>query len=699
MSAPPPLYAVPSADEVSLLKDAAPDAVELQPTVIEAVPVDRPAPPADGWMAERRARLDSAPAVIPRWLRDRTEFVDSASFVARYYSHVAAFHTVRTPVYTGRLWIRAPRGAGRLTVKWGRWVADAEARPVVTTAAASGDPAAWMQMAKVQTDRTNLRRRQSMVVGVPVAVLLYLAAFNLPPEALALVAAGILSLLGAAGRDSDRPIVHRYVAVRLQRRLDAAEVEMALEAIGVKGAIRFTAPIQTDGPGWRAEVDLPPGALADKVLEERAKLAGAMRRPLSTVWPETDPDAHPGRLVLWVARQDPAKAKRRLWPLLTGGQADLFKPIPFGFDPRGRLVSLPLMYTNMLIGGVMGSGKTSAVLAIALAGALDPTAELWIYEMKGSGDLDGVQPVCHRYVSGDDDEHCKEALDALKALERELKRRKQLVSDLPVSEVPNGRKVYPHLAARRHLGLHPLLAIFDEAHTLFEHDIYGDEAAAVAARLIRKARAYGIILVFTTQRPDASSIPKGISDNAIVRFCLAVTGHVANDLVLGTSMYKRGIRATMFDPQKDAGTGWLARSALNAEIARAAFITQQESFDVGKRALALRIAAGTLSGQAAGELIAAVDDTTIVDHLCAVWPAGELTMHSHVLVEALAQLRADLYGAWLDGDQAARSTMLATALKPHGVSTRQIHRRGDGGGGKGLRWEDLAAALKDPDRP
>jgi DNA segregation ATPase FtsK/SpoIIIE, S-DNA-T family len=669
--------------------------------------VDDPAAAAvpGGWIAERRAYLDDAPAVLPSYLRSRAEFTDHARFVSRYYAHRAGFHAARTPVYAVRLMSRSPVGAARLTYRWWLWVTDAEARPVVAKAAAAADPAAWASLSMVQTRRTKTRQRQSLVVAVPVAALVLTAAFLLPGWAMVALAAAVASLLGVAGRHPDKPIVARYVSVHILRPLASPEVEAALEAIGVKGTPDWAEPIAIDGPGWRAELDLPRGALATTVLEKRAELAAAMRRPLATVWPATDTDAHPGRLVLWVAKQDPAKAPRRLWPLLRDGQANLFEPVPFGFDPRGRLVSVPLMYSNLLIGGVPGSGKTSAVLAIAAAGALDPTCEEWIYELKGSGDLEGLKPICHRYVSGDDDEHCEAALDALKALERELKRRKAIVADLPVSEVPNGRKVYPHLAARKSLGLHPLLAIFDEAHTLFEHEQYGKEAGEIAARLIRKARAYGIILVFTTQRPDAKSIPKGVSDNAMLRFCLAVAGHVANDLILGTSMYQRGVRATMFDPRKDAGTGWLARSALDTEIVRAAFITQDESHDIGRRALALRTAAGTLSGEAAGEDVTPVDDTDLVDHLYAVWPAGEDTMHSHRLVEALAAWRPDLYGAWIATDRpgdamsdeelrevrSARSTILSNALKPYGVRTRQINKRGNGGGGKGLRYDDLPA--------
>ncbi|MBA9002054.1 FtsK/SpoIIIE domain-containing protein [Thermomonospora cellulosilytica] len=693
---------------VAVTKDAETGETEvIEGELVESgapVPVDDPTvPPPGGWLAERRAYLDAAPPVIPSYLRNRGEFAENVMLAARYYTHKTTFHLLRVPLYTGRLWLRAPAGAGRMVGAWYRWVTDAEAKPVLAKAAGTGDVQAWTKLTTLQTQRTNFRRKASLVVMVPVALLVTLAAVFLPDWALGLAAAGVASLLGLAGRDADKPIVSRYVAVHVQRRLDSGEIVAALEAIKVKGEVRFVAPIAVDGPGWRAELDLPGGYLADEVLEKRAALAAAMRRPLGTVWPETDPDAHPGRLVLWVAKVDPAKTKRRLWPLMKDGQANLFEAIPFGFDPRGRLVELDLMYANVLIGGVMGSGKTSAVLVIALAGALDPTCEMWIYEMKGSGDLDAVRPVCHRYVSGDDDEDCKAALDGLKALEREMKRRKRIIKELPLEDVPNGRKVYPHLAARKNLRLHPILAIFDEAHTLFEHPKYGKEAAEVAGRLIRKARAYGIILVFTTQRPDANSIPRSVSDNAIVRFCLAVTGHLPNDLILGTGAWQRGVRGTMFDPAKDAGTGWLARSALNYQIARAAFIKQDEAAEIGRRALALRTAAGTLSGQAAGEAITPEDDTDLLDDLRAVWPAGETAMHSHRLVEALAAYRPDRYGAWIATDKpadqmtddelrearAARSTLLAQALKPYGVQTRQINKRGDGGSAKGVRWDDL----------
>lgn len=678
--------------------------------VVDVEPVDLPEVAADTgtWLDQRRAYLDDAPAIIPSYLRSADEFTQAARWITAYYAHIFAFHATRLPIYLLRLVARSPRGAARLLVRWARWVSDAEARPLIREAAgrelqvnlgdgvvkhSGGDAQRYLMLTTRHDQRVRGRAAVTAVVAVPVSVCLVAATLTLPTWAIGTGIVGVLALLGVAGRQPDKPVISRYVAVQQQRPVTSDEIVDALAAIGIKGEVEFVAPIQTDGPGWRAEFDLPPGVLAETVLEKRKSLAGAMRRPLTTVWPETDPDAHPGRCVLWVAKQDPSKARRRLWPLLSDGRTDMFDEFPFGFDPRGRVVSLNLMYTNLLIGGVPGSGKTSAVLVIALAAALDPQCEMWVYELKGSGDLDPVRPVCHRYVSGDDDEDCRAALDALRALEQEMNRRKTVIRDLPVEAVPNGRKVYPHLAERRELGLWPLVAIFDECHTLFEHEEYGKEAAEIAGRLIRKARAYGIILVLTTQRPDARSLPTVVSGNVSTRFCLAVVGQQANDMVLGTSMYRNGIRATMFDPRKEAGTGWLSRSAHDNRIVRAAFLTQDEAMAVGRRALAMRRAAGTLTGQAAGEQVTPVDTTTIVDHLRAVWPDGADRVHSHRLVEALADYRPDLYGAWLDEeDPAARSSLLTAALRPHRIRTVQLTIRDCCGGAKGVRWDDLVRA-------
>src|SRR5262249_37181347 len=159
-------------------------------------------------------------------------------------------------------------------------------------------------------------------------------------------------------------------------RLTAETVTEALGALGIpalaaaasgKGrAIDFPAPITRDGPGWRADVDLPLGVTPGDIVERPDRLASGLRRPLGCVWPEADHTAHAGRLILWVGDVDLAKGKPVAWPLATSGRADLFRPVPFGADQRGRPVVVPLMYGNVLIGAMPGAGKTMSMRVLLL---------------------------------------------------------------------------------------------------------------------------------------------------------------------------------------------------------------------------------------------------------------------------------------------------------------------------------------------
>jgi S-DNA-T family DNA segregation ATPase FtsK/SpoIIIE len=686
------------------LQDAPQDAEDagVRQTVLDIIqnaeprPVDRPEPAADGtWIAERQAYLAEAPPIVPPALRRWDAFTNSVRWTASYYGHVAGFHALRAPVYFGRLLLRAPRGTGRLIVRWGRWVADTEARPVEAKAAASADIEAWLSLSREHSRRVRPRRVASIAVATATGITTLVSTFLVPGWTLTAYI-GAAALAGLNGKKGDKALITRYVATNVLRRLDSTEVFDALAAIGIEGrkgrkGVEFASEVMRDGPGWRAEVDLPPGVEATAVLEKRAALAAAMRRPISTVWPSADRTAHPGRLVLWVAQRDPAKADRRLWPLMKGGQADVYEPLPYGFDPRGNLIEVTLMYSNLLVGGIPGSGKTSCALAIVLGVALDVTAELWIYELKGSGDLDSVKPVCHRYVSGDEDEDLEAALAGMRSGIAEYQRRAKFIKGLPASEVPDGRRVTRALAEKypeQQLG--PRVIVIDEVQELFTHADYKDEAAALATRLIKKGRAYGLILILLTQNPDAPSLPSSVSSSVGTRLCLAVMDWRANNNVLGTGAYDRGLRATDISIDEQ-GTGILARGREGITV-RAAFIKQTEAEDIGKRALALRTAAGTLTGQAVGARVEEQDVETVLDHLRAIWPDGVETVHSHRLVEALAAYRADLYRPWTELDAAGASTALSAALKPHKVSTRQLTIRECCGGAKGLRYADLPAA-------
>jgi len=99
---------------------------------------------------------------------------------------------------------------------------------------------------------------------------------------------------------------------------DAGVIVRALGSIGIAEINRaITAgtfpplplPVREDGPGWRAEIDLPYGVTATQVIDRREQLASGLRRQLGAVWPEPVTSEHAGRLGPFVGSADISKAK------------------------------------------------------------------------------------------------------------------------------------------------------------------------------------------------------------------------------------------------------------------------------------------------------------------------------------------------------------------------------------------------------
>jgi S-DNA-T family DNA segregation ATPase FtsK/SpoIIIE len=234
-----------------------------------------------------------------------------------------------------------------------------------------------------------------------------------------------------------------------------------------------------------------------------------------------------------------------------------FEQTEFGTDQRQRPVTTMLAFQNFLIGGRPGSGKSFAGRAIVTIAFLDPTAEVKLVEYKGTGDFLDFAPLCSTYVCGLADEDFTAGLAMLNWGLAEAERRgKRIKAAYQRGEAPE-RKVTPELARKPGSGLHPIVIVIDEAHELFGDPFVGKDAAAAAERLAKRGRALGITLVVITQIPDANSLPPGITRNIGIRWCLAVPDQQANDMILGTGAYRRGITGTVYRPVIDAGWGVL----------------------------------------------------------------------------------------------------------------------------------------------
>jgi DNA segregation ATPase FtsK/SpoIIIE, S-DNA-T family len=317
------------------------------------------------------------------------------------------------------------------------------------------------------------------------------------------------------------------------------------------------------------------------------------------VWPEPVTDEHAGRLEGWVGQQDINRRKPVPHPLLRSGTADIFKPVPAGTDVRGRPVKAPLIYHNWLMGSQPRNGKTGAVRQLAAAVALDPLAGMQVHELKGTGDLDAFEPLCTRFSSGIDDASVAAAAESLARLRTECERRGPLIKGLPSAICPEKRVT--RQVAERYPKLRPVVCFIDECQNLFAHPKYGKQAGIDAEFVIKIGPAMGVVLILATQRPDKDSLPTGVSGNVSIRFCFYVAGQIENDMILGTSAYKNGIRATMFRPEVDAGLGYLKGATPAPKVVKTHYLNIEEAKSVVARARVLRERAGTLPAAAGDE--------------------------------------------------------------------------------------------------
>ena len=150
-------------------------------------------------------------------------------------------------------------------------------------------------------------------------------------------------------------------------------------------------------------------------------------------------------------------------------------------------------------------------------------------------------------MSGVDDESIGYAAESLRLLRAEVMRRTERLKALDRELCPD-KRVTRQIAAKRSLKLWPLVCVIDEAQNLFAHPEHGKAAGLDAEFIIKIGPAFGVVLIIATQRPDKASLPTGVSGNVSTRFCLKVMGQVENDMILGTSAYKNGLRATTFRP-------------------------------------------------------------------------------------------------------------------------------------------------------
>lgn len=166
-------------------------------------------------------------------------------------------------------------------------------------------------------------------------------------------------------------------------------------------------------------------------------------------------------------------------------------------------------------------------------------------------------------------------------------------------------------------------------------------------------------------------------------------------MILGTGMHQAGVKATMFT-LNDKGISWAVGIAEDPLIVRSAYLDGPTSELIAERALHLRQAAGTLSGQAIGQEGPQRVSYDLLPDILTVTTAKEEKIWNSIVVDRLADFRPDAYGQWADLEDDAKTATLTARLKEYGVRTEDTWGRDSAGKGrnrKGFIRTDVVGAL------
>ena len=680
-----------------------PDADDPQAEgITEGAPVDPPRevypPSVAEWMeAKDKARLP----VLPDWVKLPDQRKAVRRWAVRHYSTMVGYHALRLPVvYTPKVLAYSPRGAWRWSAAVGRWVFDAEGKALRLAAVASEDADQYLKLSRQRNDRVRLRgilAAAAGLVGLTAALTLYVMA---PSWLLMLSVATLTTALGLAGAPADRPLIDRAKVTFRKRKLSSDIITRAFTAAGLTSrdqGIAFPRPIGRDGDGWRVVVDLPYGkSFADALRKHEALASGIDIAPTQLFLDKDESSAR--RVSMWIADRDPLAVPAGRSPLLGATRVDFWKPFPWGVDERGNPVMATLLWLSLLVGAVPRQGKTFSARTIALAAALDPHVRLIVFDGKASPDWRAFTKVAHRIGFGivprdgfDPVEHLVNALMELKA---DVEDRYHRLSELPLHICPEG-KLTPEISRDKRLNMPLTLVAVDEVQEYLQHPTHGKVILELLVYLARVAPAVGVSVMISTQKPDDTACPSVLRDQHQARFSLRVGSWQVSDVVLGAGSYSEGLDASRL-LKSHKGVGLLKGMSDESGIVRTYLADGRDAETIISRARALREAEGTVTGDAAGEVVTTRSADAILDDVAAVLGRREDKVWSETIVDRLAEFNPEAYGEWAALEGRAKADQLAAALKPYGITTGQVWGKtadGKGANRRGIERQHIIDAV------
>jgi S-DNA-T family DNA segregation ATPase FtsK/SpoIIIE len=304
----------------------------------------------------------------------------------------------------------------------------------------------------------------------------------------------------------------RRARVRVQRIVEAWP--NLAESMGLPGSRIASAVV--DAWGFTARLKLRKGATAADATNRIASIESGLGVRSGSV--RILPDAkRADRCVLRVVDKDP-HAEPLAWP--EPADASITKPFVLGLFEDARQVAVSFLRRHVLIGGVVGSGKSGVVNVVLgwLSSCRD--AVIWGIDLKEGMELAPWKPCLDRLATTG-----QQATDLLRAGVAELERRARILA-------AQGQRVWEPTPENP-----ALVIVIDEYAELPE------EARVFADSIARRGRAVAVTLVVATQRPTQKTMGGATRSQMDIRICLRVRERRDTDLILGQGAAKSGWHA------------------------------------------------------------------------------------------------------------------------------------------------------------
>lgn len=674
-----------------------------QPAGAEALEaVDLPGNPLADWLT-----VPDVP-VLPAWARSRASILANVTALGRLTWWHSRYHGVRAPKYLVKTVLLAARGFYRATV--GIWptlsAQDHTAVVQALRAQVKAKPedvelAARLQLAHGIRTRTRRWRFGAAATGVAAAAVgVYLA----DPLLQTGIAAAVTVPLAYLGRGKEAKFLDQG-APPLRVDMSAQQLNDALRAAGLLKSGRAgddekdwprvscsMGPVR-DGRGWAVIFDLPRGGgkTASDVLAKREVIAqelGVDEIQVIMSRVRAAQGGNAGRVSMWVADDDPYLGTPNPSPLEKADTFSVWDPIPFGQDARGNRITVPIMWQSMFFGGLPRRGKTFTQRLMTAAGLLDAWVRHYVADGKGGADWMPMRAVAHRLVMGAEDD----AIEALKAMLQELltemERRFALLRELPASICPEG-KLTPEIMRRYNLPV--IFVTIDELQEYFTAMEKDDREEVInnLCRVARRGPAAGFISNFASQRPDAESVPPKLREIITIRYSTQVVDKTSSDMVLGKGKAAQGADASVLS-EEHKGVGVLVTGPASYVTVRADLMDGPTFAALCQRGRQLRIEAGQLTGDAAGDVTAAADAQgirvpAVVSDVLEVMRHSP-RMYTTDLLNGLVNIDEDTYGDW-------NAEQLAKELEQAGVKRTSKQVKIGGTNAAGYQRRDIEAAV------